>query len=667
MRFQTVILIAALFTLASAGWAFAGAIEVYPVREVVPGLVGNGYTVVQGDVIESFPVEILGVLENAGPAGDLVLIRVQGDVMERTGGIAAGMSGSPVYVDGRLLGGIGYGFDMADHRIGLVTPAEDMLEVLALARAGAERREGGAPELSQRPPLPMAGVVIAPDPISAASARSIVEDDVWVASPIATPLAVSGLGPRAMGRLRSLVEGLGFVPVTGGSSSDLTAVEEESNELLPGSALGVQLMRGDASVGAIGTVTHVEDGAFVAFGHPFFSKGDVSYFASRAQVLTTVTSISVPFKLANSGAALGAITQDRSAGVGGVIGVLPETVRLSARVKDQDREKQTQFQVAAVQDELLTVPLLVIGALEALDRGIDRIGEGTGWVEFTIYGDGLPDPLVRSNMVYSQFDVAAESLVEAYEALLLLSENEFQDPELRAVEIDVRIEQGRRTASVVKATPHSETVFPGQQVLVDVALRPYRENTFTITVPLDIPDWVAPGQTTVSVQGGGFGFGGLLPEGLDPSFQIGWEDDEEEMDRTRAESLDKIVEDFVTRPRNNDLVLEFYPPYGSTAASSPDVAESAEPDEHEHGEPSAYAWSEASADAFVDIADPVRVTHALEYVVLGDAFFSLEIKAPDETLDEAPAESPAESLEDAPDRALREEPPRTYDHLPFER
>ena len=593
----------------------ASGIEVYPVRGVAPGLVGTGYTVVQGNEVEPFRVEVLGVLENAGPAGSLVLVRASGEAIERAGGIAAGMSGSPVYIDGRLLGAIGYGFSMADHRIALVTPAEEMLEVLDLVLG---RREGGEGDTSMPEGAPPSGVpqwiAIAPDQMGPGAPWMHDGAEVWVASPVATPLVITGLGQRAMGRVRSLVEGSNLLPIAGGAAPGGAQEEGRAHgpDLRPGSAFGVQLMRGDVSLTAIGTVTHVENGGFVGFGHPFMNRGSTGLFATDVSIVATVPSVSFPFKLGNAGDVFGVVAQDRRAAVGGLIGAAPTGVRLSVRVTDEDRGEVLNFSATAAKDDLLTVPLLVIGALEALDRGIDRIGRGTGWVDMTIEGNGLPRPLARSDVHFSDEDVSARSLVELYEALLLLERNEFADADLTAVNLDVRITGARKTASVVSAAADRPSAVAGERVLVDVTLRPFRETPVSLSLPLDIPPGVPAGEATVSVRGGGSGPGSLfgdLPTDLEAGDLGG--DDVREFLAIEADSLEKVMEEFESRPKSSDLVIEFYPPYYED-------------------------WE----DGDYEIPVPIRTTFATGYVVEGEVTFTLSIEEPLEP-DSVPAGDPS--------------------------
>src|SRR5690554_5769773 len=237
------LLVAALLGLtAPAGAAPIWNGQLFPVEEVVPGLRGTGYTVIGGTDIEPFDVLFLGVLPGSGPAGDLLLVETSGPLIEKTGGIVSGMSGSPVYVDGSLVGAIAYGFSYADHRVGLVTPIGDMLQVLERMEPAEVAAAEGPP--SSRP-IPEQ-VVLAPDEAAAARLVAHLPQGTEVLVPLATPLMASGFGPRALSLLQrwaGRLPGGPFLTVPTGSLQ--AASRPEPVTFQPGSAFGVQLLGGD--------------------------------------------------------------------------------------------------------------------------------------------------------------------------------------------------------------------------------------------------------------------------------------------------------------------------------------------------------------------------------------------------------------------------------------
>lgn len=527
-----------------------------PVAAVQKGERGIGKTVVSGTTVEEFGVEVLGIVAGVGPSDALILVRTFGPLIERTGGIAAGMSGSPVFIDGHLVGALAYGFSMADHTLGLVTPIDDMLRVRELlTRDGASSATSMEHQASAGP---WSGIVVARYPEEADALRSVLPAHVGVAVPLATPLAVSGLGQRTKRILESSLPGWSMFGVPGGKTPSTI----ETPELEPGSAVGVQLVRGDVNLTALGTVTFVDGNGFVAFGHPLMNRGSVDFFATGAYVHEVVQSVEVPFKIGAPLQPVGRLSQDRQAGVAGVLGELPQTIAVTVEVYDVASETLTQLSAEIANDEGLTVPLLAITLLEGFDRAIDRIGAGTATVTATIEGEGLLKPLIRDNLFYSASDISAVSLGELLLGVHRLLANEYIPVGLKRIDIRADIEPGRRTARIESARPKARKVVAGEAVEIEVSLRPFREEPITHTLVLEIPPSTPPGEVTVFVRGGGYGAprvmagelaGQLGESGLEPD-----EDDEGDVSST-AMSFEGFLAALFEADRNYEIVAEFYP------------------------------------------------------------------------------------------------------------
>lgn len=550
--------LALMFLLLFSVAAFA---NFYPLEAVQSGLRGTGKTVVQGTRVETFQVDYLGVLADAGPSGDLILVRVSGDVIDRTGGIAAGMSGSPVYIDDQLVGAIGYGYEMADHRIGLVTPVDDMLDVLRLMPAQQQTIKSDDAQPTDIPweTAPLEGIAVDDRLVqgailadSAAAARRAAENytsDTLVFAPLRTPLLAGGFGARALERLGEQLAPYSLVPMqAGGAPADA----EIPVKIEPGSAFTVQLMRGDMSLASIGTVTHVDDDLFVGFGHPFMNRGDVDFIAGGAYVHHVVQSQAMPFKIGAPLAAVGTLLQDRGAAVGARIGAEPNMIPVEVRVHDQDRDTTVLRNFEIVDDAELTVDLAATGALASMDRILDRIGRGTARVVFQVEGDELPRPLVRDNLYYSDWDITALSLLEFVEAVGLVANNRFSPINISRLTFTAQIQQERFTAHIEGATPSKTRVVPGEIIDIDVRLRPYRGEPFTETVSIKVPEDALPGLIAVDVRGGGWG---VRPPADDDDVII---DDPEESMGAIVPDLNRLLEQFVRRERNNEIVAEFF-------------------------------------------------------------------------------------------------------------
>ncbi|MDQ7827599.1 MAG: hypothetical protein QN122_08470 [Armatimonadota bacterium] len=479
-----------------------------PLAEVRRGMRGVGRTVIRGARVERFDVEVLDVLRGAGPAGDLVLIRASGPLIARSGGIAAGMSGSPVSIvdrgpDGRprerLLGAIGFGWTFSDHTLGLVTPIGDMLQALP----GASPPKPAAPPLASGGPRTHA--LSRPLQVGAVRVERVqlggngpVPPGVARFQPVAVPLLVAGLGRRALEALEGALRPYGVRPVPGGSGASL----EASAPLGPGSAMGAQLVRGDVNLTAIGTVTYRTGDRLVGFGHAFLNRGSAAYLLTPAVIHEVVRSVAVPFKVGSAGAVTGTITQDRRAGVGARVGQAPRTFAVRVRVRDADRGRTAQVGLQVVQDEELGPLLTLLGVLEAFDRALDRIGGGTARLEMVLRGVGLPGPVRRANVYYHPRDIAVGALLELPEALRLLFRNEFAVITPVDLTVEAEVSRQRRTAILLDAVPQRGRVRAGDRVLVGVELRPFHGAPLTRTLEVAVPADFPAGPAVLLVRGG---------------------------------------------------------------------------------------------------------------------------------------------------------------------
>jgi len=491
--------------------------EIMPINEVKPGMHGIAKTVVSGTALEEFGVEVLGVMKNKGATGDLILIRTYGDVIDRTGGIAQGMSGSPLYINNRLVGAVAYGWSLTDHKIGMVTPIEDMLKMWEM-----------------------------PDKFNAST---VVPQPIDGFEGLSTPVMVAGFGEHALTMLQEKLKPFNLVPYAVGDVPSGVSF----GPLEPGSAIGVEMVRGDVSMGALGTVTHVEGDKVLAFGHPFLKKGNVGYFMTNAYVFTTVSGLENSFKVGTTGETIGLINQDRGAGVAGKIDKYPAVVPLRIAVNDNDTSKSLDTAVQVVQDEQLFPVLSATTMYNVIDKTMDRMGPGTANVNFEIRARNMPgDVIIRENMFYSPGNIGEAAVGEFFDAMAMLAGNQYNMVDIMDVKVNVSVTEERRTASIVEAKLQTLTVEPGGKVDITVKLKPFRGETITRTVPFVIPSNQPEGPMLLEVRGGG-----MVP--LLQLLSKGQGTDEELVMLYKSKENKKfaeVIKDFVKRDRNNDIVVE---------------------------------------------------------------------------------------------------------------
>ncbi len=591
-------------------------LAIFPVSAVHAGLRGTGYTVVAGTKIEEFTADILGVLDGSGPSQALVLVRVSGPPIDVAGGIAAGMSGSPVYIDGKLLGAIAYGFDMADHTLGLITPAEDMVLVQQLAQAAlAEKsaaRPGAVPAGVTLSGQTIRSVALAPDPATAQAWRAALPQDVAIATPVATPLLIQGLSQRTMDLARKTFSRYNLLVAPGGAAP----AGASGVPLEPGAALGVQLVRGDINMTAIGTVTFVTpNGGFAAFGHPFLNRGRVGFFVTSATILQTVQSLQVPFKLGMPLAPAGRLLQDRGAGIAGMLGDDPPSIDVEVYLTDHATGREKFYEAQVVRDETLAAPLLAITLLEALDRGVDRIGKGTAQITTRVVIEGRDQMVTRHNMFYSSSDIAVASLSELATQLQALFTNDITPLQVKRVVLEAEVDEDRQTARLEKAQPGKRTVKPGETVDVEILMRPYRQDPVTLVMKLPIPKELPAGEHIAIVRGGGYGAPQISMEEINAAIseEAAGMDDEEEMEDVTAEDLDNLIAKLFDRPKNYEVILELYPAdmTDEEPAATADLLGSEE-----------FVGDDEEGSEFVRVKLPTA------WIVQGQVTFKLTVEAP---------------------------------------
>ncbi|HWR30552.1 MAG TPA: SpoIVB peptidase S55 domain-containing protein, partial [Negativicutes bacterium] len=510
---RVLLILSFLLTLGLMGAAHA-AVPLMSVEEIQVGAQGIARTVISGTRIEEFGVEVLGIMKNKGAVGDLILVRTYGDVIERSGGVAQGMSGSPVYIDGRLIGAIGYGFSLTDQRTAMVTPIHDMLQLL-------DRMPVKAPE-------PTLG--------------SIDKEEL-----LATPLMAAGFGANALSFLQMKLKPLNLTPYTVGDPPPDIAY----GELEPGSSVGVQLVRGDVSLGALGTVTYVDGDKVLAFGHPFLKRGQTGFLMTNAYVFTTIRGIESSFKVGSTGEVIGTISQDRGAGIAGEMNRYPGVVPMRMNIRAADTAQTKEMSVQMVQDEEIVPILATASLLNAIDKAIDRTGSGTANITFEISARGMPgETYKRENMFYSPENVAEASLAEFYEFVAFLTSNPHNPVTIMDIQADVSVSQERRTARILSARPVQLSAKPGEAIDIEVKLKPYRTEPITRTVSFTVPKDQVPGLLNLSVRGGGFfSLASLLKK-------LGAEGEVPKPTRKPPKSFDEMMKEFSGRDRNNDIVVE---------------------------------------------------------------------------------------------------------------
>ncbi len=457
--------------------------QVFALSDVKKGQEGYALTAGAGNAIQRFNVRVEDLFFEQGQGFPYILIRASGPLIDAAGGIAAGMSGSPVYLDGRLAGAVSAGFPESDGRLGLVTPIEFMQRAVQRSTNAVASRFGleGVGPLA-RPRL------------------GLTHPQYGRAVPLSAPLLLSGLSGRAGNKLTQLLQARGIRVISVPTQTRAaTATLERPYKLEPGAAVSAQLVTGDLVIGAVGTLTYQEGRNMVAFGHPVLGDVRARYAAAPAYVNAIVASRHIPFKLAeNIGKPFGAFLTDRSYGLGGTIGSDPGFLPFEVVVRNGGQARTLRVSIAPVEGFLGALTEIV--ALSALETGLEGSGPGLATIGWT-FSFTDRDPVTVRDRVADAFDITALAAFRAAIPVALVAENPFRTPGLRGVRLTIDLAPFALTR-LVRVEPEARTVKPGQTVGLNVRLQPYRAAPVVRRIAVRIPDDAQVGSFQLTVRGG---------------------------------------------------------------------------------------------------------------------------------------------------------------------
>lgn len=468
--------------LLALGLAAQAATLVLPLSQVKPGMKGRGKSVFQGQAVEEFEAEILGVLENTQPKRSVILARLRGRGLESTG-IIAGMSGSPVYVDGKLIGAVAYGFSFSKEAIAGITPIEEML---AIGKAEPEAKPGASQGPTIREDISQEELAAKFHESLAAGPRDRAAGAAF--APLELPLVFSGFSAAAFEKARSFFAPLGFRAVRAGTGDQTRPAPPPAGpSVREGEAVGVQLVGGDLDVSAVGTVTYVDGSRVLAFGHPLYNLGAVDYGMTRASVIAVMPSLESSFKLATTGPVIGRFSQDRTPGAAGEVGVMPRLIPFNISLKTGP-EARKDFKLKLVNDKFLT-PALVNIAVSTLVTSEERnYGDMSLDFDADIYLDKGGLSVHLEDLFSGSYDNAPVSLSGLMAAALhYLMNNEFKDVGIFRVDLNVRAVEESRLCALEKVLLDKYEVSPGEPIQIKVYFRTQNEESLMEEVTVQTP------------------------------------------------------------------------------------------------------------------------------------------------------------------------------------
>lgn len=556
------LIIPALIILSQNVFAMA---EIMPLDQVKRGMSGTGYTIVESTgEIEQFDVDIVGLTDDRKGSNTMIMARASGALIDRTGGVLQGMSGSPVYINGKLVGALAASFKEMNPRTFLITPIESMMKIWDMPDKRARDRIAiiSVKKPDKKTDLQTAIREFKPaEDITSADDLTPVEDNASAeenktAEVRPSPadedgkavMVFSGFDTNGLNFLQRELEPFGFKNFLAAPSAGSRTKILHNATLKPGEAVGVAVVYGDFTVGATGTVTAVENNKILGFGHSFAHAGNVNYFMTDASVLGPVSGMhGSGVRMASVGNIIGRINQDREAGIAGIIGNFPTVLPITVHVKNNALNTNETYNASIAYNESLVPKFGAAIAYAALSKSADSLEESTVKVNFNIKTNVTENGLIsRQNMFYNDSDVGQVAIVELLQGLNLICSNVTEQSDIYDIEVTMELDNERKTASLVSAKPDKNVAKPGDTVKFTVTIQPYRKPVETLVIPYTIPLTANEGNLTLDLHGGALvPTAQTLPQGVVlPSTE------------SPAKEFEKRINAFINAGRSNQIVIE---------------------------------------------------------------------------------------------------------------
>jgi hypothetical protein len=494
MKLRTAV--AAMAAALLLGASLPATTPLMPLEEVRPGMIGVGRTVLQGTELQEFKVHILGVLKNVqGPRRDLILARLEGAGLEESG-VAQGMSGSPVYVDGRLIGAVSYSIGaFATEPIAGITPIGQMKDATTVARRATAQARLELPitrdsltaalRATQGRLAPFAS---RPADVQAIGLPAAVGAQIGsMLRPISTPLVLSGFEPETVDLISAPFRDGGFTPtVSGGADAKLPPIDGPLRE---GDAIGVSLIGGDLEMGATGTVTHIDGDRVYAFGHPFYNLGPAEFPLTRAHVYTLLPSLMTSFKISAMGETIGTMQQDRATAIAGTLGPGPRLIPMKVTLQRSDQQNgvapKRTFTYRLVNDQLFTPLLAYVAMFNTLTAYERQFGAATFTVKSRARIRGHAS-LDVEDVFTGDSPVLGAAAAVAGPITMLLS-NDIEPITVEALDIEISSAETARSVSIERVWLDEVHPRAGRTLPLKILTRSYRGEEQISTVPIQIP------------------------------------------------------------------------------------------------------------------------------------------------------------------------------------
>jgi hypothetical protein len=474
----------------------------WQVDDVRVGMKGVGRTVMRGVKVEEFQVEVLGVLKNTSPGRDLVLCRLSGLDLDKSG-VIAGMSGSPVYINNKLLGAVAYAWSFGKEPIAGITPFSQMHGFVEAYERRDVAQEAKPVRVGLRTPLEIDGAKY--DSVTVSPNWDVPEattaDGLWMV-PLRTPIATTGFTANSLSLMRDQFKMSGLVPMQGGGTTAKVADDMKSVELEAGGPLVVAMVTGDFDMSAIGTVTHIEGSRVYGFGHPFMGLGTCEFPLMTGYIHTIYPRQSVSFKMGSPLRTVGVINADVSTGIAGWLGRKPEMLPVRMTVTREPEGVSRTFNVEIARQRSMLAPLTYSVLTNSVDMEGEFPEELTAELTARIEPEGHDPVVIKdtfSGASYSGGRAPAALFTPVSTVVGLMTYNTYKQVRINRIECETRIFPGRRSADIESVELDSDALSPGDTLKASLLVRPYKEQRRRLSVSLKLPADLAEGNYTAII------------------------------------------------------------------------------------------------------------------------------------------------------------------------
>lgn len=534
--------------------ALSGLSPVYAQEPLMPataiqrGMKGTCRTVFQGSKVEPFEFEVLSVMHGMlGPGLDIILARLQGEKATFTG-VVAGMSGSPCYLDGKLIGALSYRFgEFTKEPIAGITPIHDMLRIWEIKEQPAQAMLN--PMLPRHRETPLQGQ----------SSSQL--------KPIATPLHFSGFDPKVFKLFGKEFEALGFQPVAG-SSGGQTGHPEAPKALEMGGAIAGQMVRGDISISGTGTVSYIDDKRVLAFGHPFFNSGHIQIPMATAYIQHILSSEAGSYKMAEDGVEVGTITQDRATAISGILGQQTRMLPVALQIHDQNQVDRSQVNFEVFQNPSMTPLLMATGIYNSLQGRLNFNQGGNLSLKGELTVDGKK---LNFDRFYSTTEEAETPILAARDlakTLFTLWGNPYQQPSIQGLKLNFQFRPQTLLASIEEVWVDQNEARPGESLNLHVRLKNYRQESVTRHLKVQVPSEAPYGPAILLASSG------PLLDQLEDSLKTDYSSYAELLDDlSDTRSNDRLYLKWISEEPGMGMYAQIYPKLPSSVIEQLDISE----------------------------------------------------------------------------------------------